>query len=265
MGIRESYENGVFNWVDLATTDLDAAKQFYARLFNWDFQDMPNEQFLGHSYSVAFKNNRNVAALFGMPDEMRAQNIPPHWESHINVKDLEASVQSWQSHGGVVLNPPFDVMDFGRMAVVKDPTGAVVNLWQAKAHIGAGLVNEVNTFCWNELQTRGSEKAAQFYQAVFDWEIEIEEKPPYYVACKVKGRHNCGMFDLDKANLPDNIPSNWAVYFNVENLDACLDLVNSMGGEALIEPITLDVGRFTTMADPQGAVLTIIELTEFDD
>ena len=263
MGIRESYENGVFSWVDLATTDLDAAKQFYTKLFNWDFQDLPVEG--GPPYSMAFKNDRRVAALFLMPDEMKGRNIPSHWQSYINVKDLEATVQKWKTHGGAVLDHPFDVMEAGRMAVVKDPTGAVVSLWQANNHIGADLVNEVNTFCWAELQTRGSDKAAQFYQAVFDWEIEIEDKPPHYVTCKVKGHYNCGIFDMDKVNLPADVPTHWAVYFNIENLDTSLALVKSLGGKALIEPIVIDPGRFATIADPQGAVLTIMELKEVDD
>ena len=263
MGIRESYENGVFSWVDLATNDPEAAKQFYAKLFSWNFQDVPVEG--GVPYSMAFKKNRTVAALFGMSEEMSRQNIPPHWQSYINVNDLEASVRSWQSHGGAVLNPPCDIMESGRMAVVKDPTGAVVSLWQPKDHIGAGLVNEVNTFCWAELQTRGSVKAGQFYQAVFNWEIEIEDKPPHYITGKVNGRYNCGMFDLDNVNLPADIPATWAVYFNVENLDASLELVKSMGGKALIEPVVIDPGRFVTIADPQGAVLTIMEVKEPDN
>ncbi|MDJ0706736.1 MAG: VOC family protein, partial [Leptolyngbyaceae cyanobacterium MO_188.B28] len=138
-------------------------------------------------------------------------------------------------------------------------------LWQAKEHIGADLVNEVNTFCWAELQTRGSDTAAQFYQSVFDWELEVDDKPPHYVTCKVKGHYNCGIFDMDKVNLPAEIPSNWAVYFHVENLDTALEKVKKLGGKALIDPVVIDPGRFATIADPQGAVLTIMELNEVDD
>ncbi len=263
MGIRNSYEKGIFCWVDLATTDQDAAKQFYTQLFHWDFEDVPLED--GGTYSMACKDGRYVAALFSLSDGMREQNIPPHWQSYINVADLEAAVQSWQSNGGSILSTPCDVMESGRMAVVKDPTGATVSLWQAKNHIGAGVVNEVNTFCWTELQTRSSEIAAQFYQRVFDWEIEVDEKLPYYTNCKVKGYLNCGIFDMDQLNLPPEIPSQWAVYFHVENLDTSLALVKGLGGKALMEPVVIDIGRFSTIIDPQGATLIIAELKEFDD
>ncbi|MBT9316232.1 VOC family protein [Leptothoe spongobia] len=258
MGIRDSYENGVFSWVDLLTSDQEAAKQFYTELFAWKFQDMPVDN--GSIYSMAFKNDRAVAALFAMED-----GTPPHWQTYIHVKDLEGVVQSWQDHGGTVKMPPCDIMDSGRMAMVQDPTGAFVGLWQPKEFIGAGLVNEVNTFCWAELQTRGADKAAEFYQAIFGWDIEVDDKPPHYLTGSVKGRLNCGMFDMDKANLPAEIPSNWAVYFNVADLDESLAVVNRLGGKALMDPIDIEPGRFTTIMDPQGATVALMQVNDPDD
>jgi hypothetical protein len=264
MGIRESYAEGVFNWVDLATIDIEAAKQFYQQLFQWHFQDMPVEG--PDPYSMAFKNDRSVAAVFRMPDQMKAQHIPPHWQSYISVLDMEGAVQKWQSHGGTVLTPPFEVMDAGWMAVVQDPVGATLNLWQARNHVGAGLVNEVNTFCWTELQTRDPETAKQFYQAVFAWEVEVEDKPPYYITCKVKNHYNCGIFDMRQVDLPPEIPSNWVIYFNTQNLEDSIRLAKSLGANLLMEePMTIEAGRFTTITDPQGAVLVLIELTIVDD
>ena len=263
MGIRESYENGVFSWVDLVTPDPDAAKQFYSNLFGWEFEDRPVPG--STPYCMALKGDRTVAALFGMPDDKKEQNIPPRWQSYINVRDLEATVQSWQTHGGTVLFPPCDVMEAGRMAVMQDPTGAVVSLWQAKEHMGAELVNEVNTLCWNELQTRDAEKAANFYHAVLDWETEVDEKPPYYITCKVKGHMNGGMFDMDKAGLPPEIPVNWAVYFNVEDIDVAIEKVKSTGGAVMMDPIDIEPGRFTTITDPQGAVFTIMQVNDPED
>ncbi|ERN40167.1 putative enzyme [Rubidibacter lacunae KORDI 51-2] len=263
MGIRERYEHGVFCWVDLATSDPDAAKPFYNQLFGWEFQDIPVEN--APPYAMAFKGERRVAALFLMPEEMKDQNVSPHWQSYINVEDLDAALQRWQSEGGTVLVPACTILDSGRKAVVRDPTGAVVHLWQAQEHIGAGVVNEVNTYCWPELQTRDVKRAARFYQSVFNWEIEAEETPPYYIGAKVKGHYNCGMFDLEQANLPGEISSYWAVYFNVENLDTALDCLKNLGGTVLMEPMTIEQGRFATVADPQGAVFTLIEPTEVDD
>lgn len=264
MGIRDRYEHGVFCWVDLVTVDPDTVRPFYSQLLGWTFTELPVEG--APPYVMAFKGDRRVAAMFAMPEEMKTQGIPPHWQSYINVADLDAALQRWQSHGGTVVKGTCDIMDAGRMAVVQDPTGAFVHLWQAENHIGAGVVNEVNTYCWAELQTRGAEQAAQFYAAVFGWELAKDENPPYYyISAKVKGHYNCGMFDLEKANLPAEIPAHWEVYFNVADLDKAIALVGDAGGKLLMEPMTIDPGRFATIADPQGAVFTIIEPTEVDD
>lgn len=59
--------------------------------------------------------------------------------------------------------PPADVMEHGRMTVFKDPTGAVLSLWQPKAHNGADLVSAPNAFCWGELATRDAQRAKSFY------------------------------------------------------------------------------------------------------
>ena len=75
--------------------------------------------------------------------------------------------------------PPFDVMEEGRMALIMDPTGATVALWEAKNYIGAGLVNTVGAMGWNELVSPEAEKAATFYTALFGWEIRFVEEMNY--------------------------------------------------------------------------------------
>ena len=66
---------------------------------------------------------------------------------------------------------PFDVMDHGRMAVLTDPEGAVFNVWQAKDHKGAQVVNEHGALNFNGLATRDLDGAKAFYGAVFGWEV----------------------------------------------------------------------------------------------
>lgn len=263
MGIRTRYDNGVFNWVDLMTSEPEAAKIFYGQLFGWTFDDRPTD--MGTVYSMAMKGDRAVAALFEMAEDLKQHNMPPQWQSYINVADVDTSVQRWQDQGGTIVTPPFDIMAAGRMAVVQDPTGAIVSLWQPKDHIGAELVNEINTFCWAELQTRGSDAAGEFYKAIFDWEIEVDEKPPYYLMGKVNGKLNCGIFDMDRVGLPATISVKWAVYFNVDNLDTSMDIVKANGGTVMMDPVIIDPGRFTTIVDPQGGILTIMEVNEPDD
>jgi hypothetical protein len=262
MGIRERYDNGVFSWIDLSTTDPEAAKHFYSELFNWSFVDLPIPD--GTPYSMASKNGHNVAALFLMPAAMIAQEIRPHWQTYITVDNLDETLATCEQQGGEIVMPPIDVLDSGQMAVVKDPTGAIANLWQANNHIGAGLVNEPNTFCWAELQTRGAERAIAFYQSVFHWEIMIDEKPPNYATCSVNGHLNCGIFDMDKIQLSEDIPCRWAVYFNVENFDTSLEQVKQLNGTVIMDPVVIAPGRFAVIADPQGAVFTLMQVNTPD-
>ena len=98
MGIRDRFEHGVFSWVDLATTDQEAAKDFYGQLLGWRFEDIPVEG--TPPYSMAYKGDRKVAAIFTMIEDMQAMNIPPHWQSYITVDNADETVQACEKAGG---------------------------------------------------------------------------------------------------------------------------------------------------------------------
>lgn len=110
---------------------------------------------------------RNVAAVARLPP---GQEVPPHWNSYVTVADVDATAARAPDACGTLLMPPFDVMDAGRMALVQDPTGGVVALWQAKNDIGAQLVNEHGSLCWNELHTPDVATASAFYSQLLGWQ-----------------------------------------------------------------------------------------------
>ena len=66
---------------------------------------------------------------------------------------------------------PGDVGDSGRLAVLQDPQGALLSVWQPGEHFGAALVNAHGALCWNELLTSDLEASAAFYRALFGWDI----------------------------------------------------------------------------------------------
>jgi predicted enzyme related to lactoylglutathione lyase len=148
---RTSYAQGTPNWVDLPTTDQDAAKAFYAGLFGWTYDDQPMDQ--GQVYSMAVLRGHQVAAISSQPPEMAAAGAPPMWNTYLAVDSADEATAKVERAGGKVAMAPFDVMDAGRMSFVMDPSGAPVALWQANQHIGATLVNEPGTINWNELVT----------------------------------------------------------------------------------------------------------------
>src|SRR5215210_5393221 len=121
---RTSHAPGTISWTDLATSDQVAAKEFYGGLFGWEYEDMPAGE--GIVYSMAKVGGRSAAALSPQQADEAAQGVPPHWNVYVTVEDVDAAARAAGEAGGQVLAEPFDVFDAGRMAVIADPTGAVL-------------------------------------------------------------------------------------------------------------------------------------------
>ena len=168
---------GLFGWVDLSTSDVDAAKGFYNELFGWSYEDIPTP--MGPSYSMCRLGDDVVAGIGPQPPAMAASGAPSMWNSYVLVDDAEATCAAASSAGGTVLMAPADIMDQGRLAVLADPSGAAVGLWQPGAHPGASLFNVAGALSWNELETRDLEAALPFYEQVFGWRFEPGDESGY--------------------------------------------------------------------------------------
>jgi predicted enzyme related to lactoylglutathione lyase len=155
-----------------------------------------------------------------------------------------------------------DVLDYGRMAFVVDPTGAAIGLWQSGANVGAGIVNEHGALSWNELETRDPEAAKAFYAAVFGWSFEDHEMPGMgtYTEWKLGDAAIGGMADISR-RVPDEVPAHWMVYFAVDDTDAAVEQIGAGGGEVRFGPVDSPAGRFAMAADPWGAVFAVIALS----
>ena len=124
MGKRERYEPGTFCWVDLATTDPAGAKAFYGELFGWEAEDIPAGE--AGIYTMLRLDGDEVCALYKMEAERREMGVLPHWLSYVSVEDADVTAAKARELGGTVLGDPFDVLGVGRMAIIQDPTGAVL-------------------------------------------------------------------------------------------------------------------------------------------
>lgn len=259
MGKRTRYEPGTFCWVDLATTDLAAAKSFYAALFGWRANDMPMGD--GQVYSMQQVDDDTVAAIYELEAERRSMGIPPHWSHYVSVVDADATAARASKLGGTVLAEPFDVYDSGRMAVIQDPTGAAFGIWQPKAFTGASRVNDPGCLSWDELQTRDPDAAVAFYTGLFGWEMARVEQDGNLVYRSIEngGRRNGGIMPMTEHQA--GVPPYWLAYFTVPSADATAARASELGGEALVEPFDLPggPGRIAVIRDPQGAVFAIYE------
>jgi predicted enzyme related to lactoylglutathione lyase len=251
MGKRESYEPGTFSWAELQTSDADAAKTFYGELFGWGFED--NDTGGGPVYSMASVNGDHVAALF------TSEQGPPHWNSYITVESVDETAEKAKEAGADMVAEPFDVMESGRMAVLQDPSGAVVSVWEPKKHIGASLVNAPGALCWNDLATHDVEKAVEFYAEVFGWEIgSVEDAPDERHGIRVGERMNGGIAKIPEAAGTEVMP-HWLVCFAVDDVDAALKKLEEGGGSKLSDVLDVPSGRFAVVADPQGSVFAVVD------
>jgi predicted enzyme related to lactoylglutathione lyase len=258
MAERTSHDPGTISWTDLETTDQEGAKAFYGALFGWEYEDLPAGE---HAiYSMAKLNRRSAAAMSGQRAADADAGIPPHWNVYVTVEDVDAAAGRVGEAGGTVLAPPFDVFDAGRMAVVADPTGAVLCLWQAGGHIGAEIVNEPGALTWADTVTSDPPAAQAFYSALLGWRFEaMSEVPPYWV-----------IFNGDRAQggmtvAPPGVPPNWFPYFAVADVEASARAAQEAGGKPFMGPIDVpNGGRFVLLQDPQGAAFAIYQ-GEFDD
>jgi predicted enzyme related to lactoylglutathione lyase len=252
MGTRTSHPPGAFSWVELGTTDAAGARAFYTALFGWTYDERPlpgSES----GYLVAQIGGDDVAGLY-----QRGQGDgPPAWLSYVTVASADDTAERARRFGAAIKAEPFDVLDAGRTAVLVDPQGAMVALWQPGRHIGAGRVNEPGCLAWNELATIDPDDARTFYGDLFGWEFRADAADPFRYWTIVKdGRLNGRLMPFGPVR--EDIPPQWRVYFAVGDLDTTVAEAEAHRGRVLVEPTSMPVGRYAKLADPQGATLYLL-------
>lgn len=253
-----STKQGVPSWAELATTDEAGALSFYSGLFGWDDRPQPMGEGMG-AYHMQMLGDDTIAGLAAQQPVERERGIPPHWSVFIAVDNVDETAARVPAAGGMVLAGPFDVMDSGRMAIVADPTGAAVGLWQAKAHPGFTRKGEPNTVTWCELVTDDPGKASTFYTTLLG--VPAEEQPmgdqPPYVLIGPAGEQGAGV--VTRTPEMGQMPNVWGVYFEVTDADAACAKAKALGGSVFVGPTEFPSGRWAMLADPQGAVFGVMQ------
>ena len=166
MPIREGAPLGAPCWIDLLTSDLDRAKDFYGTIFGWTFESAGPEY---GGYVTASKDGRPVAGLMGNDPQFRT---PDGWTTYLHTADIKATLAAATAAGGAPCSEPMEIKDKGHMATLTDSTGAFFGLWQPNGHNGFEVVNEADAPVYFQLTTRDYGKALDFYREVFGWQTE---------------------------------------------------------------------------------------------
>ena len=275
MNKRQGYPTGVPCWADTTQPDPDAAVEFYSGLFGWECQDvMPAGSPM--KYFIARLDGGDVAAIGSIPERAPATAM---WNTYIWADDVDSTVPAVVNAGGTVLAEPFDVMEFGRMAVFADREGAAFSVWQPGTHRGSEVVNEHGSVNFNTLESRQIESARPFYGSVFGWSTldvggptpmwtlpgygdHLEEKvSPGMRASMAEMGAPAGFEDVvaavDLIDPTDTAtPAHWGITFAVDNADETAALAADLGGRIVAPPVDMPWVRAAVIADPQGAVFT---------
>jgi predicted enzyme related to lactoylglutathione lyase len=241
------YDPGTFCRVDLMTSDPEAAEAFYRALLGWE-----SETPAGGSRAQRL-GGADVAGIAARG----AAGGPPAWLSSVAVTDADEAVGRAGELGGVVVAAPVDVLELGRMAVIRDLQGAVLGLWQARAQPGAGLVNDPGSLVLNQLDTTDVAGAAVFYGELFGWEItQVASEPVAYWRITNRGRLNGGIMGIDPSDAEE---AGWLAYFATADIDAGAATVAGEGGTVVSGPAAVPGGRILVARDPQGAAFALLE------
>jgi predicted enzyme related to lactoylglutathione lyase len=243
---------GTPSWVDLSSPDVDASAKFYGDLFGWT-ADPGSPEFGG--YRMLRNNGKMVAGL----GPIMNPGQPPVWTTYVSVDDAAATAAKAKQAGGQVLVEPMQVGDTGSMAILQDPTGAVVGLWQPNDMKGAEVFNTPVSLTWNELSTRDTEAAKRFYSAVFGWDPHTHgEGPQAYTEWHNNGKSIGGMMQTP-AQVPAAVPPFWLTYFAVADTEGTVKKAQDLGATVMMPPTTIPQGIFAVLTDPAGATFAVIK------
>lgn len=251
-GMRKVHD---FCFINLMTPDAEKAKAFYGRLFGWTYGEMPGVPG-GHLIRVG---EHTGGAVMDLEKGRMPPGTPPVIGLVIKVEDADAAIAKVNALGGHA-DRAFDVMENGRMAMCKDPQGAIFGLWQAKKESGIDCDSHAHGAPgWFEVQTTDAPGAVRFYSQLFGWEIEEHPMPHFtYTVFKLDGRPVAGVMPI----VPQmgEVAPHWATNFSVKNASESEKLAAELGAKVCMPTMAIpNVGRFASLQSPQGVPFYVLE------
>ena len=240
-------------WIDLLSADTAASRRFYGELFGWTSAEA------GPEYGGYINFARDGVPVAGCMQKQPDMNVPDVWSVYLATANAQATSKAATAYGGVVHMEPMEVPELGFMGMAADAGGAMIGLWQPKAHQGFGVIDEPGAPGWFELHTRDYEPTVRFYREVFGWDTHaVSDAPEFRYTTLGEGDDAlAGIMDAG-AFLPDGVPAHWSVYFRVEDADATLKHVEELGGSVVMAAEDTPYGRLASASDPTGALFKLV-------
>lgn len=241
--------------LDLLAVDLIGSADFYHRLFDWEFTG----DFAAEDVTLVRGDPDEGVVVVVTGDGVVGQTFgrKGQWEVFFDVASVdETSERAWR-HGGDVLHAPIDCADGSRLAVIRDPTGAVFGVIE---DIPAGRAADA-TACDRgrlvgmELHTSSREAATTFYLEVFNWTTTPDHDPSALMLSRA-GRPIAGVV-VDPSPVLSH--PTWVAFFDVPDVAEACEAVEWLGGTVLAVTAGDTNRRAALVADPGGAVFGLCE------
>lgn len=258
MAIRTGFAEGEVCWTDLQTADVAAAKEFYAAVLGWRYEDLPTPD--GRSYAQAFLGQDLVAVIAPQNPRQQEAGAPGQWNVYFAVDDAADLAAEVPHAGGALEFGPESIGDTGVMVFFAPPGGGTTGAWQARSHFGTARSEESGALAWVELLTPEPQAAVGFFQQLFRHEVTEypQDDGGTYTTLMVDGAEVAGIATVPTAER--NLEPGWQVYFGVADVAEAVAAARSAGAEVLVEPDgSDDGGSIATLRDPQGGVFSLLE------
>lgn len=245
--------NGSFVWYEHLTRDVEKAVAFYSEVLGW------KTEAFGGDYLMWVGSQGPLGGVSKLGDEAERAGTLPQWMASVHVDDLDATVAAARRLGARVVKEPTPIPTVGRFAIVADPQGVALKLFQA----GGGPMTlhdpaKDGEFCWNELVTGDGEAAFRFYSALLGWKglQDLDMGPNGIYRIFGIGAQRLGGIMTIPAGAP--MPPMWICYASTSDLEATLARATRAGARLLFGPMEVPGGgRIAQLTDPQGAVFAL--------
>ncbi len=253
MPTRTDAPTGAPVWILLQTTDEPAARRFYGQIFGWE--GTPADPAAGGYFTFSLGTDLVAGCSEHDPIHPRADT----WMTYFKTSDARATTQAATVMGASVLVEPTVIATQGTMAVLSDPAGTVVGLWEPEDHHGFLRYDEPGTPGWFDLETRSYAKVLDFYRDALGWTTRVlsDTEAFRYTTLVAGDEQLAGIMD-GGGYLATDAATSWTVVFSVEDTDATVDAIVALGGGVLRPADDSPYGRLATVTDPTGARFALI-------
>ncbi len=238
-------------WHTLNTSDVEKAKDFYTQLLGWETEVWKPG---GMDTPIITVNGAGHGDYQSAPE-----GVPSHWLAHVQVESADEALRRAETHGAEALAPPMDIPEVGRIAVIRDPQGAVFSAYTPETEGPGGE----GVFAWDELISDDVESSKRFYADVVGWTTDGMDMGDFVYTIFKRSEEDQGSAGMLPKPDGMQMPNAWVTYVATDDVDATVVKATELGATVFMPGTDIpDVGRIAMLSDPTGAAFGLFTMTE---